>query len=180
MGVTALGDLFGPVAEAAHELTVVVRVAGGEVEMTVGGDRPGRAGRHAQLAFQARVVLDGPGVFADLGVDEDGAEQDEVAELGVDDVAVNTHLAEPRRDGDRLVRDDPRLPRELVHLHGKAHRGIDGAHAHRLQLAHHVSADLVGVVARVMELQIGHRARGSADVLPVHAGHDADQRADAR
>ena len=37
-----------------------------------------------------------------IGVDEDGAQQHEVAEFGVDDVAVNTHLAEPRRHGDRL------------------------------------------------------------------------------
>ena len=90
-----------------------------------GADGPDRTRRHAQLAFQARVVRDRLVVGGRLGGDQDRAQQDEVAEPGVDDVAVDAHVTEARSDGDRLVRHDPNLPaRKAVHLHREAHRRV--------------------------------------------------------
>src|SRR5262245_9635963 len=121
-GVLAVGDPLDPIGEPAHELPVVVRVAGREVEVTVRGDGPHRTRRHAQLALQARVVRERLVVGSRLGTDQYRAQQDEVAEAGVDDVAVYPHVPQAGGYSDRLVRHDPDLLREAVHLHREAHR----------------------------------------------------------
>jgi hypothetical protein len=66
-----------------------VRHAVGELEVALRRDGPDRAGRHAQFALQARVVVERPAVGGRLGVEQDGAQDDEVAEPGVDDVAMD-------------------------------------------------------------------------------------------
>src|SRR3977135_2636256 len=78
-GVFAVGHLFDPIGETAHKLPVVVRVAGREIEVTVRGDRSDGTGGDTQLALQAGVVVDWLAVFRNLGIDQDGAQQDEVA-----------------------------------------------------------------------------------------------------
>src|SRR5438067_7770353 len=50
-GILALGDLLDPIGEAAHELPVVVRVAGREVEVAIRRDGTYWTRRHAQLAL---------------------------------------------------------------------------------------------------------------------------------
>ena len=176
-GILAVGDLLDPIGEAAHELPVVVRVAGREVEVSVRSDGPHRTRRHAQLAFQARVVGERLIVGGRLGSDQDGPQQDEVAELGVDDVAVNAHVSQARSDGDRLVRDDPNLAaRKAVHLHREAHRRVDRSHSLALQSGHDLASDLVDVIAGVVEFEVGDRAGGAADRLPVHPADEAEER----
>jgi hypothetical protein len=57
-----------------------------------------------------------------FGTNQDRPQQDEVAELGVNDIAVDAHVTEASRDGDWLVRHDPNLSaRKAVHLHWEAH-----------------------------------------------------------
>jgi hypothetical protein len=93
----------------------------------------------------------------------------------MDDVAVNAHVAQARRDSNRLVGDNPDLLRKVVHLHRKAHRRIDRPHALPLQHGHDLAGDLVDVIAAVVELQIGDRPGRAADRLPVHLADKADE-----
>ena len=143
--VLAVCDLLDPIGEAPHELAIVVGEAGREIEPSVGGDGPDGTGRHAQPALQTGVVIDRRVVFRGLRPDQHGSQQDEVAELGVDDVAVDAHVAEPGGDGDGLVRYDPYGAGELIHLHRKAHRRADGANAHARAL-HHPTTDFVNLM----------------------------------
>jgi hypothetical protein len=68
--------------------------ARGEVERAVGSDSADRARCDAQLAFEARVVLDRVIVSLHIELGEHRAEEHEVAELRVDEIAVNAHMAE--------------------------------------------------------------------------------------
>src|SRR5262249_13725167 len=138
-------------------------------------DRPDWARRDAELAFDARVVVDGPGLLRDLGVDEDRAEQYEVAEFRVDDIPVDTHPPQAGGHGDRLVADDPGLAGISVHLHGKAHRWVDRLDSLRLERGDDPVGDLVDVLADLVELQIGDRSRRAAHRLAVHPADDADE-----
>ena len=147
------------------------------MKSAVRGDGSHRTRRHAQLAFQARVVRDRLVVGGRLGSDQDRPQQDEVAELGVDDVAVDAHVPQARSDGDRLVRDDPNLAAgKAVHLHREAHRRVQRPDALLLQGRHDLAGDLVDVIAGVVELQVGDRAGRAADRLPVHPADEAEER----
>jgi hypothetical protein len=115
------------------------------------------------------------GVVADLPVHQHRSEQDEVAELGVNDVAVDAHLSQPGCHGDRLVADDPDLLREGVHVHRETHRGSDGTHTDLPELGRYGAAHFVRVVTGVVKLEVGDRASRSANVLPVHSAHEADE-----
>ena len=42
-------------------------------------------------------------VVVDFGLDEHSAQQDEIAEFRVNEIAVNAHMTEPGFDRDRLV-----------------------------------------------------------------------------
>ncbi len=162
--------------EAAHELPVVVGQAVGEVEVAVRGDGPDRAGRHAQLAFEAGVVGDGLAVGRRLGVDQYRAKDDEVAELGVDDVAVDAHVTQARRHGHRLVRDDPNLAGEAVLLHRKARRRVHGPDALLFQGGDDLAGDLVGMVVGAVKLQIRGGTGWTADRLSIHPADEAEER----
>ena len=124
-GVVRVGHLLDPIGEAAQELAIVVGEAGREIERALRPDRPDRTSGDAQLAFEARIVVDRVVVSGRLAIDQHGPQQDEIAESRVDQVAVNPHVAEAGLDGHRLVGDDPDgVPRGLIHLHGEAHRGV--------------------------------------------------------
>src|SRR5215470_7086569 len=91
---TGDGDVRDPVRETAHEFTVVVRVAGREIECAIRADRADRTGRNTELAFQARVVINRLIAHRYFGVHERRSEQDEVAEPGMDDIAMYAHMTE--------------------------------------------------------------------------------------
>jgi hypothetical protein len=78
-------------------------VAGREVEISFRGDGPHRTGGHAEFAFQTRVVVDRLVGLRNLGIQQDGPQQDEIAELLMDHVAMNAHHSQPCRHRDRLV-----------------------------------------------------------------------------
>ena len=88
-----------------------MRVAGAEVEMSVRRNRARRTGGDAELAFEAWIEVERPGARAAIDVDGDRAEQNEIAERRMDDIAMDAHPSEPRGDCDGLVRDDPHLAR---------------------------------------------------------------------
>ena len=102
-----LGDLFGPVAKPAHEFAIVMRVARGQVELAVGRDGADRARRHAELAGQAWVVIDGLVVPRGFRTDQNRPQEDKIAELRVNHIAVDAHHAQPRGDGDGLYARRP-------------------------------------------------------------------------
>jgi hypothetical protein len=111
-----------------------------------------------------------------LGVEQHCAQDDEVAEAGVDDVAVDAHAAQAGGDSDRLVGDDPDLAGEAAHLHREAGRGVQGLHALLLQGGDDLAGDLVGVVVAGVELQVRGGAGRAADRPPVHPADEAEER----
>jgi hypothetical protein len=95
----------------------------------------------------------------------------------MDQIAVDAHVAEARLDGNRLVGHDPwGVAGRPVHLHGKAHGGIDRADAARLELGDDGGTDLVDLVAGAMEFEIGNRPRRAANRLSRHAHDVAETR----
>src|SRR5262252_2067566 len=95
--------------------------------MAIRADCADRAGCNTQFALEAWVIVDGGGIGGYVGIDQNGSEQDEVSEFGVNYVPMNPHMAESGGDCDRLVRDDPGFARETIHFHREAHAGVDGA-----------------------------------------------------
>ena len=90
-------------------LAVVMRQAGREVEVGVRGDDAHGTRRHTQFALATWVVIDGKIVCGRLRLHQDRPEQDEVAELRVDDIAVNAHVARPAATATGVHRD-PEVP----------------------------------------------------------------------
>ena len=143
--------------------------------MAVGRDGPGRTGSDTELALETRVVIDGLRFFFNFSSQDDRSEQDEVAESGVDDVAVNTHLAETRRNRDRLMRDGPHLLAPAVGFHRESGGRIQGPHTDTFAGPYNVASNLVRIVRRLVELQVGSGAGGCAYIFPVHANHETEQ-----
>jgi hypothetical protein len=80
-------------------------------------------------------------------------------------------------DRNRFMRDDPeRMARSLIHLHWKAHGRANSANAARLELRGDLRPDLVDLVARSMEFEIGDRSRRATDWLAGHAQDEAEKR----
>ena len=74
-GVARVGDLLDPIGEAAQELAIIVGEAGGEIERAVRADGADRTGGDAELAFEARVVVDRMVVIASTStIDQHGAQ----------------------------------------------------------------------------------------------------------
>ncbi len=71
--------------------------------MTVLANRSNRAGRHAELALEARVVIDGLVGCRDFRVHQNCPKENEVPELRMNDVPMNAHLSQARRHSDRFV-----------------------------------------------------------------------------
>src|ERR1700731_2351789 len=95
----------------------------------------------------------------------------------MDQIAVNAHVAEPGLDRDRFMRDDPDgMTRSLIHLHREAHGRINGANAARLELRGDLRPDLINLVARSMEFEIGDRSRRATHRLAGHAHDVAEKR----
>src|SRR5271165_670744 len=175
-GVLAVGDLLDPIGEPTHEFPVVVRLASREVEPTIRGDGPNGTSRYAQLAFQARVVRERLVVGGRLGGNQHGAQQDEVAELGVDHVAMDAHVTQTRSDCDRLVRHDPDLPTwKAVHLHREAHRWVHCPYLLTLQGRNDLEGDLVDMLAGVVEFEVSDRPSRAADRFSIHPTHEAEE-----
>ena len=77
--------------------------------------------------------------------------------LGMNQVAVNPHVAKPSLHGDRLVRDHPnRAATGLIHFHGKTHGRIDSSDAALLQFGDDRCTDLIDLFTRSMEFEVGH------------------------
>ena len=155
--IARIRHLLDPIGKAAQELAIIVRKTGGEVERAVRADRSDRTGGHAQLAFEAGIVVNRVVIVARLTADQHGAQQHEIAKLRVNQVAVNAHVAEPGLDRDGLVRDDPYRPSAgLIHLHGETHGRIDGPDAACFEFGHDCRADLVDLFTGSMEFEVGH------------------------
>ena len=132
--------------------------------------------RHAQLALQARVVVDRLVVGGRLGVDQDRAQQDEVAELRVDDVAVDAHVPRPAATATGLCETTQILPGKRSISIGKPIAGFTARTPCVFQGRHDLAGDLVDVIAGVVEFQVGDRAGRAADRLPVHPADEAEER----
>jgi len=93
----------------------------------------------------------------------------------MNDVAMQPHLPESRCHGHRLVGHDPDFSRKLTGLHWEPDRGVHGPDPSVFEPAHDFPGDIVDVVTRAMEFQIGHGSGGTPDRLPVHPADNADE-----
>ena len=91
---------------------------------------------------------------------------------------MDAHAAEPRRDGDGLVRDDPHFIRApTVSLHRKTNRrAVSGGDTKILQLQNNVARSVIDLIAAAVELNVGDGARGRPDILAVHPADETDHR----
>ena len=138
----------------------------GELKIAVGRNGSDRARRYAEFAFQAGIKLDGLVIGRGLGVDQNSSQDDEVAELGVDNIAVNAHAAQAGSHGNRLVPDNPDLAWKVVLLHRKARRGIHRSNATFLQGGDYLTGDFIGVIIGAVELQVRGRSGRAASRAP--------------
>src|SRR5262249_28304827 len=124
----------------------------------------------------ARLVIDWTRVLANLGIHEDRAEQHEVAELRMDDVAMDAHVSQAGRYRHRLVGDGPHLGAPAIGLHGKSSgAAIHCANPFFFQCGRNSTPDVVDLVGRVVKLYVGNRPRRRTDVLTIHLEDEADQ-----
>ena len=92
-----------PISKTTHKFAVVVRIARGKVEFPICPNRTDGASRHTEFAPQTRVIVQRHTRHADFGRDQNSAEQNKVAKLGVDHIAVDPHHPQPRGLRNRLV-----------------------------------------------------------------------------
>src|SRR5262245_10623791 len=90
--IVRIRHLLDPIGKAAHELAVIVRKTGREVERAFRPDGADGTGRHTQLAFEAWVVVNRTVIVARFAAHQYRAQQYEVAEFRMDQVPVNAHM----------------------------------------------------------------------------------------
>ena len=115
-------------------------------------------------------------VVGRLAADQDRTQEHKIAELGMDQVAVNTHVAEAGFDGDRLMRNDPSCASpDLVHLHGKSHGRIHSFNVSFLKFGDDRGADFVHFFAGPVEFQVGDRSRRATHRFACHPADKTQQ-----
>ena len=85
------------------------------------------------------------------------------------------HLPESRCHGHGLMGNDPDFSGKLTGLHWEPDRGVHGPDPSVFEPAHDFPGDIVDVVARAMEFEIGHGSCRTSDRLPIHAADNADE-----
>src|SRR5215470_13034516 len=156
-GVACVCHLLDPIGKAAKKLAVIVGKTGREVERALRPNGTHGTSSHAQLAFETGVIRNRAVIVARFTAEQHGAQQHEIAEFWMNQVAVNAQVTKAGLDGDRLMCDDPDgAAARLIHLHGETHGWIHGSDAARLELGHNRCADLIDLIARAMELEVGH------------------------
>ena len=119
-------------------------------------------------------VVQRPAIGTDVGVDQDRAEQDEVPESRMDDVAVDAHDTETGCNGDRFVGHHPDSAWEAVHFHREGRRWVQRPVPAILQDASDLARGFIEDFAAAMKLLICHTARRRSDVLTIHLDHQGD------
>src|SRR5262252_1829080 len=99
--------LLDPIGKATEELTIVVCEAGCEVERSFRSNSSYGTSSDAQLAFEARIVVDGVVVRTGFALHQNGAQKNEVTKGGMNEISVNSHMTEASLDSHRFMRDDP-------------------------------------------------------------------------
>ena len=84
---------FDPAVESAHELAVVVRVTGREVEVAIAANGSCWTGRDAKFAFEAGVVVNGMRVIRYFCIHQHRSEQNKIAKFWMNYVSVDSHAA---------------------------------------------------------------------------------------
>lgn len=93
----------------------------------------------------------------------------------MDDIAMQSHLPEPRSHGHRLMGYHPDSSGKITGLHREPHRGVHGPDASVFEPTNDFPGHFVDMVAGAMELQVGDGSGGASDRLPVHTADHADK-----
>src|SRR5215469_4101798 len=103
-------------------------------------------------------------------------EQNEIAELWMNHIPVDSHPPEPRSDRHGLMRNDPHLRSPAIRFHGETYRcAVDGADTDSFNDPDNLAGGLVGFVRCVMKFEIGDGARRGSNILAVHENHKANE-----
>src|SRR5262245_51558655 len=176
-GVACVCHLLDPIGKAAEKLAVIMGKTRREVERALRPNGAYGTSSHAPLAFETGVVRNRAVIVARFTAEQHGAQQHEITEFWMNQVAVNAQVTQAGLDGDRLMRDDPDgTAARLIHLHGETHGEIHGSDAARLELGHNRCTDLIDLIAGAMELEVGHGPRRPAHRFSRHTDHKAQER----
>src|SRR5262245_37224242 len=102
-GVACVCHLLDPIGKAAEKLAVIVCKTGSEVERALRPNGAYGTSSHAQLAFETGVVRNRVVIVARFTAEQHGAQQHEIAEFWMNQVAVNAQVTKSGLDGDRLM-----------------------------------------------------------------------------
>jgi len=86
--ILTVGDRADPIREPAYELSVVMRGTSCKVKVPIQGNGTDRASIDAEVATDARRVVNRHGFFLHLPINEYGLQIDKVSELWMNDVSV--------------------------------------------------------------------------------------------
>src|SRR5262245_16388389 len=176
-GVARVCHLLDPIGKAAEKLAVIMGKTGREVERALRPNGAYGTSSHAQLAFETGVVRNRAVIVARFTAEQHGAQQHEIAEFWMNQVAVNAQVTKSGLDGDRLMGDNPYgAAARLIHLHGESHGGTHGSDAARLALGHNRCAEPIHLIPRAMELEVGHGPRRPAHRFSRHTDNKAQER----
>src|SRR5262245_39124984 len=94
-------------------------------------------------------------ILRDGRLNQHRAEQNKIAEPGMDHIAMNAHMAQAGGHRDRLMRQDPELAgADLDHFHRKSHRWVNGADAFAFKYGDDTLGSLIYTVTSLMEFKI--------------------------
>src|SRR5437764_14775918 len=97
------------------------------------------------------------GILGDFCIQQYRSQQNKIAELGMNHVAMNPHLSETGCYRDRLVGDHPHFRSPTISFHWKPNSSaVDRANPKLFQCRDDSASHFVGFVCRVMELEIGY------------------------
>src|SRR5262249_1451026 len=102
-GVARICHLLDPIGKAAEKLAVIVCKTDSEIERALRGNGAYGTSSHAQLAFETGVVRYWAVIVARFTAEQHGAQQHEIAEFWMNQVAVNAQVTKSGLDGDRLM-----------------------------------------------------------------------------
>src|SRR5436305_676827 len=130
----------------------------------------------AEFTFKTRVVIDRTGIARHLRGNENGAEKNEISELWMNHIAMNSHPTKTGSHGNRLMRYGPWLSSKAICFHWKArctrNRRPD---LERLEFRNYLLSNNIRFVRLDVKLQVRDRTSWSPDILLIHSTDEADQ-----
>jgi hypothetical protein len=143
--------------------------------MPVGSNRSGGTGSDAKLAFKARILVERLRVFGDLGLHENGSEQDEVAKFRMNHVAMDAHVTKTRGNATGLWEMSHSFVPQRSASMGKP-AAVHGPNSLALERGDDLPRHVIDLVRHVMEFEVRNGSCRRPHVVAVHPANETDER----